>query len=417
MLNCAVKKRLYALFAVFGLMFGVAGTGSVAFSQTSDVNTQLSDSTSMVTESIEFQDVSEDDWFYEYVTYLTNNGIVNGMTETIFEPYGTFTVAQSAAIISRYLSLEDEAQERKEAMQLLGVEGADLWYSGYIQIMHEAGIMDVTKYGCTVNGKSISINSTELLNSPVKRYEFASFVTRSFELDGTEIRSGVYNDSLGHEFIFGGSYDESLLELYIPYIKDYEEIPSEYSYYILKAYYNGIFNGDDLGNFNPHNNLTRGEMAKVAAVILNPELRTRIDVLEQRLSDSYLIEDGDYLNKNGKKLLKHTVSDLILESEATGIQIITLSGMRYIVYTPLKNAPSGYEFEIRHYRPGADGFDLEITDSSEATEDGSYKHTFNSKDKFLLLLKNNSTGEAIDAYQLSFNMIGEIIYSHCSYNA
>ena len=413
MLNFCVKKKIYAVFAIIGLMSGVIGTGSVAFSQPSDTDEELTDS---LDEQFKFEDVSKSDWFYEYVEYLTENSIVNGMTETQFDPRGTFTVAQSAAIISRYLSLEEEAAERKEAMMLLGIDGADLWYSGYIQIMHEAGIMDVTEYGCTVNGKSIAINSTELLDAPVKRYEFATFVTRSFELDGTEIRSGENSDSLGHEFILGGSYDESKLELYIPYIKDYNLIPSEYSYYILKAYYNGIFNGDDLGKFNPLNNLTRGEMAKVTAVILKPELRKAIDVSENRLPDSYLFEESDYLYKKGQKLLKHTSSDKVLEAEGASIKIYDNSGTRYILYEQVKNAPDGFVFETRHYRPDNNGFDLEISELSEATNDNTYKNTFNNKDKFILLLKDSETGETVDAYQISFNMIGEVVRSHCSYN-
>lgn len=414
MSKICVKKKLYAVFAVVGLICGIIGTGSVAFSQPHATEEELSDS---LAEQIEFEDVSETDWFYEYVTYLTENGIVNGMTETLFDPYGTFTVAQSAAIISRYLSLEDEAAERKEAMTLLGVEGADLWYSGYIQIMHEACIMDVTEYGCNVNGESIAINSTELFDAPVKRYEFATFITRSFELDGTEIRAGENGDSFGHEFILNGAYDESKLELYIPYIRDYDLIPSEYRYYILKAYYNGIFNGDDLGNFNPLNNLTRGEMAKVTAVIMNPELRKVIDVSENRLPESYLLDDSDYLSKHGQKLLKHTSSDKILELESVGIKIMDNSGTKHILYEPVKNAPDGFKFEIKHYRPDNSGFDTEISDSAELTSDYTYKNTFNNKDKFILLLKDSATGETVDAYQISFNMIGEVVRSHCSYNA
>lgn len=412
-----IKKKIYATFAIFGLVSGIIGTSSVASGQPSDTVQDLSDSFDEQIEPIKFEDVSESDWFYEYVTYLTENGIVNGMTETQFDPRGTFTVAQSAAIISRYLLLEDEAAERKEAMTLLGVEGADLWYSGYIQIMHEAGIMDVTEYGCSVNGESIAIITPELLDAPVKRYEFATFVTRSFELDGTQIRAGENGDSLGHEFILNGAYDESKLELYIPYIKDYDLIPFEYSYYILKAYYNGIFNGDDLGNFNPLNNLTRAEMAKVTAVILKPELRIRIDVTENPTLDSYAISDSDYITKKGEKHLKHAASDRILEAEAAGIKIDNLSGVRYIEYTKQKNAPEGYTFEIRHYRPLDAGFDDEISSTAEKSEKIDYKNTFNIKDKFLLLLKNANNGETLDAYQISFNMIGEVVRSHCSYNA
>lgn len=394
-LKSKVKKKIYALFAVFGVIVGSLCTTITADEKIQDSNETIEGS---IQQTIDFIDVLQSDWFYPYVTYLTENKIVNGMTETEFEPKGTFTVAQSAAIITRYLGLESKAGELKTAMETLGVAGADKWYAGYIQLMHETGIIDVSEYGCTVNGTSISIDSTELLDAPIKRYEFATFVTKSFDFES------------GNKFIHGGEYKENELELYIPFINDYFDIPEENREYILKAYYNGIFNGDDLSNFNPVNNLTRAEMAKVAAVIINPDLRTRINVFSNEYSDTYIIKDEDYIVKKQEKILKHEVTDAILECEAKGITLSD-SGIEYIQQ---KNAPDGYEFEVRHYRKSQDGFDTEITDTMKVT-DADYKNDFLKNDKFVLIIKKSFSGEIIDAYQVSLNMLGEAIYSHISY--
>ena len=390
------KKKIYALFALCGIIFG-----SLCPAITADEESQITEvfSQSNPNQTASFYDVWESDWFYPYVTYLTENKIVNGMTDTTFEPNGTFTIAQSAAIITRYLGLESKAQELKNAMVTLGVSGSDKWYAGYVQLMHDTGIIDVTQYGCTLNGTSISIDRTDLLDAPVKRYEFASFITKSFDIEP------------GNKFIYGGQYIQDELEKYVPFINDYSDIPESYCEDILKAYYNGIFNGDDLGNFNPGNNLTRAEMAKVAAVIINPDLRIRIDVNSSDFSDSYILVDDDYIIKKQEKFLKSQVTDAILESEAKGI---TVSGS-VITYKQQKKAPEGYEFEVRHYRKSSDGFDVEITDSVKQS-DVDYKNDFTKSDKFLLLIKKLFTGETIDAYEVSFNMLGEVIYSNTSYN-
>ena len=46
-----------------------------------------------------FTDVAETDWFYDVVLQLAKNGIVNGMTETTFEPQGTLTRAEFATML------------------------------------------------------------------------------------------------------------------------------------------------------------------------------------------------------------------------------------------------------------------------------------------------------------------------------
>ena len=205
-----VKKKIYALSAAAGLVFGMLN-GNYAFGDAANI---------AALSALAFTDVSENDWFYPYVAYLTENSVVKGMSDTAFAPQGTFTVAEAAAVITRYLGLEQEAAKRKSAMEVLNVAGAEKWYAGYIQLMYEAGIIDVSAYGCSVMGRHVSIDSAELLEKPVKRFEFAAFITRSFELDGTEIRSTV-GEGLGHEFIYSGSYDESELETFAPFIKDY----------------------------------------------------------------------------------------------------------------------------------------------------------------------------------------------------
>ncbi len=48
-----------------------------------------------------FTDVTEEDWFHDVVLELAASGVVNGMTETTFEPQGTLTALSSPTMLYR----------------------------------------------------------------------------------------------------------------------------------------------------------------------------------------------------------------------------------------------------------------------------------------------------------------------------
>ena len=48
-----------------------------------------------------FADVNENDWFYESVKYVTENGLMNGVTEDTFAPYETLTRAMLVTVLYR----------------------------------------------------------------------------------------------------------------------------------------------------------------------------------------------------------------------------------------------------------------------------------------------------------------------------
>lgn len=388
-----IKNRIYALAVTAGMIVGAFGVNVLGVPGNNG--------------DIEYTDVNKDDWYYQYVKFLSEKNVVNGVTETEFMPSGTFTVAQSAAVITRYLGLEDMAAERLSAMKLLGVKGSDKWYAGYIQLMHEAGIMDVTEYGCSVNGKSVSIDDASRVEAPVNRYEFAAFVTRSFELDGTEIKipSG---DGSGNEFIHGGFYDESKLELYIPYVKDYNDIPSSYEYYVLKAYYNGIFNGDNNGNFNPMNNLTRGEMAKIVSVILDKSQRVRID---PEINQNDVAESE---NKTAKPLDDGYADEYLLKA-ASSVVLYTDKDKMYLLYQIKDALPDGYILEVRQYRKRSSGLDTVVNSKSLNSVNSFINCDFEKGDKLVFLVKDAYNGSIADAYILTLNSTDNISHNSLRY--
>ena len=82
------------------------------------------------------------------------------------------------------------------------------------------------------------------------------------------------------------------MEKYAAEIADYWYIPEEARWDVLKAYYNGIFNGDEMGNFNPGSALTRAEMSKVVAVISDPSMRKRNEY--RTLADGFVFDEESF---------------------------------------------------------------------------------------------------------------------------
>ena len=50
-----------------------------------------------------FTDVSEGSWYYNAVAYVYENGLMNGVGDNEFDPQGTATRAQIAAILMRFI--------------------------------------------------------------------------------------------------------------------------------------------------------------------------------------------------------------------------------------------------------------------------------------------------------------------------
>lgn len=62
-----------------------------------------------------FTDVKEGAWYYESVEYCYMLGIVNGMTDTTFEPNGSLTRAQFVQILAKHANVELEAYKGNDS--------------------------------------------------------------------------------------------------------------------------------------------------------------------------------------------------------------------------------------------------------------------------------------------------------------
>ena len=333
----------------------------------------------------DFNDVKTADWFYPYLEYLVTRGMINGKTPSSFEPQSTFSYAECSAVIVRYLGLEDEADKRMKQIVKRDASMQNIWYAGYFEVMAELGLfVDYGLFECK-NNKLVSVE-TEMANMPVARYRFAESISKSFELESLLKARNVYPEigGSGREFIAGGGYNENVLDRYEGLINDFDDIPSESRRDVLKAYYNGIFNGDITGNFYPHNNLTRAEMAKVLATVCDYSLRTRLieDGYAEALSEEFIHTDAF-----GVKTLRFSSATTVLLRETENLSIV---GGK-VEFVSSNNAPFGYAIDTYLYENGKLSAQCTLHDYN----DGGFTYKTDNA-KVLMVLRNVSENARVE---------------------
>lgn len=405
-----LKQSLYVLCAAVGFLSGslfpCVGEG-VILSAAQQVTAQASAKPTLA--AADFTDVPENSWYYGYVDALVKSGIVVGTSAQTFSPGDVFTAAEAAAVITRYLGLENYAALRWEELAEKQTPGSGAWYAGYLQTMADVGVIKDGEYGIAFSDGWVSVTDSAACTRPLLRYEFACLITRSFEIrtDGTmsrHIPPEISPD--GSSFITGGRYDGTEA-LYAGEIADYDAIPEAYREDVLKAYYNGIFNGDENGCFLPENPLTRAEMAKVVAVITHSSLRQRNEYRELFALygevKEHLITDGW-----NEQTLDRSFAYSLLYQSAKQLAVASSGSFNSIAYTPTP-APAGYLMEVRVYvlengvyQPVGQRLPRE---TEPITADGAQL-------RILFVLRNSDSAKVEGVLQTDIAPNGEVTYSN-----
>jgi len=230
-----------------------------------------------------FTDIDPAGWYIPYLQMLYARGMVNGVSAASFLPQGNVRVCEALAMVCRYLGWNDDTAWLQRKLTAAGAAGANLWYSGYVQAAVEDGLLLPFEWNIAVDASGdVQINPSvqAVLESNITRQQFVDIIIRSFELN-TSGPVTIPNRHLtpeispfGNEFIAGGGYDTASLGQCTPLITDFMSISQRYAPSVLKAVYDGIVNGDTNGNFNATNLLTRAEMTKLIAAVLDYSLRT-----------------------------------------------------------------------------------------------------------------------------------------------
>ncbi len=294
-----------------------------------------------------FTDVSPSSWYYEYIEPLAESGMFVGTSPTTFDPELELSLCQLLTLITRYLGIEYKISETVVPDDVVG---GDKWYYKYAAVLYQGGFFEENEFGLRSDEKGrlvIDDEAAALMEASVLRQYTAVLLARSFELDNIPLSSEANFpevSSHGHEFIRGGMYNESTLAKYSANIKDYDKIDEEYRDYVLKCYYNGIFAGDENGNFNPSSPLRRCEAAKLISAILYREKRNNIDL---RNGDSLKFDGDDYYEgSDGERHLTAEAVESIFAEAENFLSFVNNDGKDYLNVSVRSICPDGYFCEV-----------------------------------------------------------------------
>ena len=128
-----------------------------------------------------FDDAGRDDWFYDSVVYVYENGLMDGMSDTLFDPDGTVTRAQLVTMLWRL----DGEPSVNYALPFTDVSGGE-WYAEAVRWAAGEGI---------VNG----VSETEFApNAAVTREQLAAILHRYAQHKGYDVSIGESTNILSY---------------------------------------------------------------------------------------------------------------------------------------------------------------------------------------------------------------------------
>ena len=169
-----------------------------------------------------FTDVENTHWFKSDVEEAYNYGFTLGTSHTTYSPYNDITRGEFVVMLARALEL----QPSNNASDLKDVNGK--WYAGQIQALYEKGIVKGNADG-TFGGEN-----------KITRQEAATFITRMLTHMNVDV-------TVGNTVEFIDKHDISAFAM-----GSVQYLASE-----------GVLVGGGDNKFNPTNNLSRAEMAKI----------------------------------------------------------------------------------------------------------------------------------------------------------
>ncbi|MCC8079627.1 MAG: S-layer homology domain-containing protein [Oscillospiraceae bacterium] len=255
-----MKKKLLSL-ALAAVMVVMMGTPALA--------------TDYRTGSIPFEDVPRGHWAREAISYCWSYYIVEGVSETEFEPESTLTRAQFITMMER-AAFEDEIQAQTTS--------SDNWYSGCVRYLSNNGYLD----GISTDDAS--------LNQGISRQEMALLIYNLYKNSNSELNIDTSDVTSS--------------------ISDISAIGSNYLTAIEYCYAVGLITGYEDGSFNPDATLTRAEACTVIRRTLYwddidgcsvkdlNKVGISTDLVYQELSNLIIENINDWREENGLKRLQ-----------------------------------------------------------------------------------------------------------------
>lgn len=224
------------------LLSGVLATGLAlscmvgpAFAASNDLQVSPAQVAAVSQETLTFSDVPTTHWAYPYIMSCVQKGAIAGTTTPVngigtFNPNGKVTLSQFITVLTRLIA----ADKIDSSLAGSGVHWAMPNYSAAIDV----GLIYSYEY---------SSSKTDL-DKALTREEMAVMLSRAAEINGEplEILPGIENN-----------------------IGDLDKVSNDKVTAVKQAYSCGLLAGDNNGNFNPKNTMTRAEMATVVCRLMN----------------------------------------------------------------------------------------------------------------------------------------------------
>ena len=184
-----------------------------------------------------FEDVPATSWYYDSVYAAWDNGLIDGVTATLFKPDDQLTVAQAIKLAAVLYQMQTEG-----FVSL--TNGSPNWYDSYVAYAVNHAIIE----------KAYLSYTTAQMNAPATRGEFVHIFSGAL-LDGTVMNKVTDNK--------------------IPDVKTTDKYGAE----IYRFYRAGITIGSDAkGTFHPNSNIKRSEVAAIVERMFDTTARKTISL-------------------------------------------------------------------------------------------------------------------------------------------
>lgn len=287
-------KKILSIILCLATVFGIFGITATAVSAS------------------DFTDVSENDWFFDEVNYVVEEGLFNGISATSFAPQSSMTRGMIVAILHR-LAGEPETDAENAFLDV----PADAYYAKAVAWANHAEV---------VMGTSKTTFSPD---ENVTREQAVSMIYR------------YHTGYRGCGDVGGKALDE---------FKDAASVSSYAEKAMQWAYGNGILNGND-GNILPQNSVTRCELAAlICRYISFAEQEKRADMRIVCLAPS-----------------------MVEVVYALGYGDCIVGWSAYTDYPVAATETEGYQPYQYYYYTNTEDFDVDYELGRVADENGEYK--------------------------------------------
>ena len=208
----------------------------------------------------QFADVPGTAWYYNNVAQAYELGLVNGKSETSFDPDGTLTIAETIKLASVCNQLLAKGAVDDSAF---AAENASAWYDGYVAYAAQRDIVTETY---------------ENYNAPATRGMVAVLFSRAISNAGANMPEI-------NEAVFGSLAD----------------VPTSawYATSAYRLYRWGIMAGDENGLLHPESSIRRSEMSAVVTRVVDPSLRMRVSAAGTSESPAVTVSAGELVLYEG----------------------------------------------------------------------------------------------------------------------